>query len=187
MMRHFSSDQHFDHFNIIGYSGRPYDTVEEMNEALVDNWNAHVSVDDETWILGDLCMGRLEHSMQFIARLNGRKILLPGNHDKCWFGHKKFQPWVAKYIDAGIDEVISQNTVTLQLGGQPVLACHFPYFGDHYAERYHQHRPVDRGMSLLHGHIHEKWKVHGHQVNVGVDVWDYRPVSEEELLPLLRA
>lgn len=185
-MRHFTSDLHFGHANIIKYSGRPYDSVEEMNEALVANWNDQVLPDDDVWILGDLCLGRLPDTLGYIGRLNGHKTLLTGNHDACWKGNGGYNKWVTRYVLAGLDEVVNKKTVELDVGGNTVLLCHFPYFGDHYAERYSEYRPVDRGMSLLHGHIHEKWKVNGHQINVGIDVWDYRPVAEEELLPFLR-
>lgn len=186
MTRHFTSDLHLGHANIIKYSGRPYDSVEEMNEALVANWNAHVHPGDEVWILGDLCLGKLRETLAFIQYLNGHKILLPGNHDLCWIGHKGWRKWASRYVLAGIDEVIDRNQMFLTIGGRQVLACHFPYYGDHKGERYYQYRPVDRGLPLLHGHIHEKWKVKGRQINVGVDVWDYRPIAESELVPYLR-
>ena len=54
-------------------------------------------------------------------------------------------------------------------------------------DRHVAHRPVDRGEPLLHGHVHERWRVRDRMINVGVDVWDYRPVAEDELLPLLQA
>jgi calcineurin-like phosphoesterase family protein len=68
-----------------------------------------------------------------------------------------------------------------------VLACHFPYRGDsHDQDRYVEHRPVDEGAWLLHGHVHERWRVLDRMINVGVDVWDYRPVSEATLADLIR-
>lgn len=184
-MRHFSSDHHFDHANIIGFCDRPFETTEEMNEAMIERWNAQVAEHDEVWILGDLCMGKLPDSLQYVSRLNGHKILLPGNHDYCWPGKKGWRKWATRYVLAGIDEVLDTNTVQLTVAGQQVLACHFPYRGDHYAERFAEYRPEDRGMSLLHGHIHEKWKVLDNQINVGVDVWNFYPASEEELAALL--
>ena len=82
---------------------------------------------------------------------------------------------------AGFDAVLPEQ-VELTLGDRSVVACHFPYVGDsHDDDRFAPHRPVDDGRILLHGHVHNRWRIDGRQVNVGCDVWDYRPVSEEEL------
>lgn len=186
----YSSDQHFDHINMTdagkNYSGRPYANVDEMNEALVERWNDVVSPTDRVLVLGDVCMGKVQESLVHVGRLRGRKFLLPGNHDRCWQGKKKYQSWVRRYVDAGFESVFTVDVMDIMLGEARVLAAHFPYRGDHSAEqRYLEHRPVDRGAVLLHGHVHELWKRDGRQINVGVDVWNYRPVSADELVALL--
>ena len=69
-----------------------------------------------------------------------------------------------------------------------MLAGHFPYEGDsHDEDRFTRWRPVDDGAWLLHGHVHTSWQVNGRQINVGVDVWDYAPVSEAALAALIEA
>ena len=90
------------------------------------------------------------------------------------------------YVDVGSE--IHPGSVALQLGDVPVVACHFPVAGDSQAEdRFGDHRPeVPADAWLLHGHVHEKWKTSGRQINVGIDVWNFRPVSEEVLLDLIR-
>lgn len=66
------------------------------------------------------------------------------------------------------------------------LVAHFPYRGDsHDWDRFVDCRPADRGRWLLYGHVHERWLQRGRMINVGVDAWSYRPVSEEELSRLL--
>lgn len=80
MTTYFSSDQHFGHRRIVELSGRPFSSVEEMNETLVENWNATVTPDGTTWILGDVVMGHLDTSLQLCGRLNGTKILV--GHDE---------------------------------------------------------------------------------------------------------
>ena len=63
------------------------------------------------------------------------------------------------------------------------MCSHFPYRGDSREhERYPDHRAVDNGAVLLHGHVHERWKVRDRQVNVGVDVWDFRPITDHQIL-----
>ncbi len=188
MTRFFTADLHLGHRNIIDYSGRPFRDVDEMNVALIERWNETVAGDDEVIVLGDFAMGRIEETLPLIGLMHGRKVLLTGNHDRCWFGHRKgVETSTARYLDAGFDE-IWQDTVELDVVGRRVLACHFPYRGDsHDHDRYVTHRPVDKGAWLLHGHVHERWQVRDRMINVGVDVWDYRPVPEHVLGDLVTA
>lgn len=81
-----TSDMHFNHARILDFCGdsRPFDTIQEMNEGLVESWNSVVGVDDEVWVLGDAVMGQREPTlMEYIPKLNGTKVLVPGNHDYC--------------------------------------------------------------------------------------------------------
>ena len=188
MTTYFTADQHFGHENIIEYCGRPFHSVGEMNALLVANWNAVVGPHDTVHVLGDVAMGRREESMPLIGRLAGHKILYPGNHDRCWYGHgERALRLEQEYLDAGFDE-IRQGPLTMTAGNREVLVCHLPYRGDSgETERYRRFRPLDEGMWLLHGHVHEKWRQQGRMVNVGVDVWDFTPVAEEVIARLMDA
>ncbi len=188
MARYWTADLHFGHRNIIRYAQRPFADVAEMDEGLVARWNEVVADDDEVWVLGDVAMGPIGASLAQVSRLAGRKVLVAGNHDRCWFGHgPKAEPWVERYLDAGFAEVL-QGVVPVAIGGLEALACHFPYEGDsHDRDRYTAHRPVDTGLPLLHGHVHTTWQVQHRQVNVGVDVWDWRPVSDDQIVAALAA
>ena len=77
-----TSDQHFNHENIIKYCNRPFSSVEEMNEEMIKRWNAVVSKDDTVFVLGDFFMGRLTEIKDILPRLNGHIMLVEGNHDK---------------------------------------------------------------------------------------------------------
>lgn len=186
MARFFTADLHLGHHNIIDYCGRPFRDADEMNAALIERWNEAVADDDEVIVLGDFAMGRLDDTLALVGLLHGRKVLLAGNHDRCWSGHRKgVETGTARYLDAGFDE-IWQDTIELDVAGRRVLACHFPYRGDSQDhDRYLAHRPVDKGAWLLHGHVHERWQVRERMINVGVDVWDYRPVPEAVLGDLM--
>lgn len=201
MANYFSSDQHFGHERACTLSGRPFSSVEEMNETLIENWNATVAPGDTTWILGDVCMGHIDKTLPLCARLNGRKILVSGNHDRTWVGYgahyrasakQKQTDWAKRYKEEGGFAEIYDGTwsvgINLRRHGEVVHVqmSHFPYEGDHTAdERYLEWRPKDQGRWLLHGHVHEEWKVRGRQINVGVDRWDYTPVSESALVGLI--
>lgn len=186
----FTSDQHFGHVNILSFCGRPFRSVEHMNECLVDNWNAVVEPGDLVYVLGDWAMGKLADSLEYTTRLNGRKILLSGNHDRSWSGHKKRN--VTPYLDAGFAEVHGGTPGLVQPWGSTyddmVTLNHFPYAGEarpDQPDRYVDHRPKDDGRWLLHGHVHDMWRQRGKQINVGVDVWNYTPVSMDTLQDLM--
>ncbi len=77
----FISDTHFGHVNILEYEkkARPFETVEEMNEVMIERWNSVVKPNDIIFHLGDFCFGR--HNLGIASRLNGKKKLILGNHD----------------------------------------------------------------------------------------------------------
>ena len=181
----FTSDPHYGHPKIQAYCpGRPQGSLDEMNELLVENWNAVVGPRDTVWVLGDVAMGNRDETLQYVERLNGHKLLVAGNHDKCWAGNRKVGDWPQRYLDAGFEEIHTSTEMTV--AGRPVLLHHFPYAGDHTeTDRYVEHRPVDRGRRLLHGHVHDRWQVNGRMINVGVDVHSFFPVSEEEIAALI--
>lgn len=183
----FTADLHLGHENIIGYSGRPFTTLHEMDRALVDAWNERVGDDETIVVVGDLALGWLRHSLATAAKLRGRKFLVPGNHDKCWSGKAKGSMAAGMYEAAGFRVLPSQ--VRLTIAGQAVTVCHFPYAvptPDH-VDRFAAHRPANSGGWLLHGHVHTAWKVRGRQINVGVDVWDQAPVPVQTIEALIRS
>lgn len=182
-MLYFTSDLHFNHANIIEYCDRPFSGVTEMNEALIDNWNSTVNDDDTVYVLGDVCMGKIEDSLALLPRLKGFKRLIPGNHDRCWVGNgNKHKAWIARYEAVGFN-ITAERHITHN--GYFFLLDHFPYHGDSGPEeRYEEFRPKDTGCWLLHGHVHDAWAVNGRQINVGVDVNNYRPISLDDLVKL---
>ena len=77
----FTSDTHFGHANIIKYAHRPYTDVDEMNKALIDNWNSVVKPNDIVFHLGDFMFGNINRFWEYRSRLNGKIYLVHGNHD----------------------------------------------------------------------------------------------------------
>ena len=188
MGRWWSSDHHFGHANIIGYCARPFGDVDAMNNAMVDRWNDVVGDGDEVWILGDLVMGQLSVNLsEHVWLLKGRKILVPGNHDTCWQHRNKGPHKLAAYYDLGGIARIVDDPQPVVLAGERVQINHFPYaLASRYDAKFMSHRPRDDGGWLLHGHIHEKWRQNGRQINVGVDAWDFGPVSDDTISELIR-
>ena len=189
----WTADMHLGHRRIIELAHRPFGSLDEMNETIIQRWNAVVSDVDTVWVLGDVAMGPIDESLAMCARLKGRKVLVCGNHDRAWSGYygkrEKQAAWVERYrVDGGFAEILdSVATVDLPGLSTPVSVCHFPYEGDSHGEdRYVEYRPVDNGDWLIHGHVHDSWQVRGRQINVGVDVWDFTPVATQALAELIR-
>ena len=196
-MRWFTSDQHFWHNNVIRYCDRPFASVEEMNEAMVANWNAMVHPEDTVVSVGDFSMAFRPVEL-FTPRLVGHKTLVCGNHDFCHPAHKKSRTsegrdkWTQEYVKNGWEHVVESITTNLEGLENPVNIAHLPYLGDDTDERHAKHRKEDNGLILLCGHVHQKWK---HKrtskgtlmVNVGVDVWGFKPVNETELVQYIRS
>lgn len=174
-----TSDTHFSHARIGELAGRPFESVEEMDAEMIRRWNEAVAPGDVVLHLGDLALGPIAESLPLTAQLNGRKFLVPGNHDRVSPATQsrraidRFQPL---YEAAGW--TVLPEIVAGARGRIPVLASHYPYSGDTQgADRHTSHRPVDHGCPLLHGHTHDR--EHGPvglQFHVGVDAFDFTPV-----------
>ena len=174
----WTSDQHIGHVNIIRYCARPFANAIDMREAIITRYNEMVGTSDLVYHLGDVSMDE-KYVRQFLDRLNGRKILVAGNHDKCHPVHKDHERMRRKYLTYGFEDVLTY-AIYEPLG---VLMCHLPYSGDNEdsRERFPVHRPTNEGQPLLCGHIHEKWRERNKMLNVGVDVHDFRPVTEDQV------
>lgn len=162
MKRWFISDTHFSHKNIIKYAGRPYGTVEEMNKSLIDNWNQCVDAGDQVFFLGDFGLGDVDHLHSICSQLNGQKICICGNHDR-------------------------NSSYMMRVGFNLVLESAFLKIGQHTVELIHIPSYPTPAHFQLHGHVHEKRpkKIVSNQLNLCVEVWDYKPVAEKTILSLL--
>lgn len=185
----FSADLHFFHSKVIEFCNRPWANVQEMNEGLIANWNSVVGKRDKIYVLGDFCFGSHNRPKEILPRLNGYKILVRGNHDHS----------ARKMLAAGFDSVIENETLRLP-DGTNVLLSHFPYYptqmeryeaiqaGIELDTRYLYKRILrpDDGTWLLHGHVHTQWPMFARQINVGVDVHDWKPVSVDTIQKLIK-
>lgn len=182
-MIYFTSDHHFYHTNIIKYCNRPFATVEEMNEFMVAQWNNIVKSDDIVYYLGDFSLA-IRPVELFLPRLNGTKHLIMGNHDQCHPVHKaRAERLKDKYFEFGFETI--QLSYDLFLSDKRLHLTHMPY-KDENDLRYPQYRPLNDGAWLLHGHVHDRWKIKDKQINVGVDVWDYKPVSAQQIEEIIK-
>lgn len=176
----FTADTHFNHRAMVEKKWRPFESVADMNETLVERWNQYVGKRDTVWHLGDVGMGSTPPTLELIrTRLKGTKHLIAGNHDKVWSGHRD----AARFFPQWLESFQSIQPYSRRLvAGRQVILCHFPYVGDHTnTDRFAQWRLPNLGLPLLHGHVHTEWKTLGNMLNVGVDQWSWRPVSLDEV------
>lgn len=165
----FTADAHFGHSNVIRLCDRPFADVEEMDAALIQNWNARVTGKDTVYILGDLFF-RCPYAQEILKQLKGKKRLIVGNHDGSWMS--KFD--YAKYflsVDKFLETTDGHHTLTL---------CHYPLLSWKHSLRSY----------MIHGHIHNNrnadfWPLlaaRDRVLNAGVDINGFQPVTFEELL-----
>lgn len=156
----FTSDTHFGHARIIELCKRPFASVEEMDETLVANWNARVQPNDIVWHLGDFSMANIDVAEHYLGRLNGTLNLIWGNHDRA--GVRNWGGWAS-----------SQYVAEIQHYGQHVTLCH-------YAMRVWNRS--HHGSLMLYGHSHGNLPGTSLSQDVGVDAWDFRPVTLPEII-----
>lgn len=156
-----TADLHLGHKNIIKYCDRPFENEDDMNNAIIENWNSVVKHDDIVYHLGDFCFYKIK-AKQWEAVLNGTIIHILGNHDK----------------NNGVKSIITHalcefaNKVFLMTHRPPTMQPEVPDFCNF----------------VICGHVHEKWKVKHEKnidapiINVGVDQWNFTPVRLSDII-----
>lgn len=151
-----------------------------MNADLVRRWNDTVSPGSVVLHLGDVALGPIEESIALTARLNGRRLLVPGNHDRvspATQSKRAIERFLPVYDAAGWE--ILPGVIEGTRRGYRIIASHYPYAGDSQEQdRHTSHRPRwDDGIPLLHGHTHARHHgPNGHQFHVGVDAHGFAPI-----------
>ena len=155
----FTADEHFFHKAVIGYCDRPYKDANQMKDALIENHNSVVEKDDTVYHLGDFAFVRKDQLMKLepiLNQLNGIHHLILGNHDE----GKPFS-----YVRFGFASVHTALYVN------EFLLIHDPAMAV----------AVGDDQKVLCGHLHELTKfVNPNILNVGVDIWGYKPISIEQ-------
>ncbi|KKK62481.1 hypothetical protein LCGC14_3003910 [marine sediment metagenome] len=183
-MLHFTSDQHWGHDNVRGYCNRKFDTVEEMDDALVGAWNGCVKATDVVYHLGDFTLGNYSTMMRILYQLNGTLLMLryPWHHDKRWL--KEFFD-VAEFRNIMFRPslyIIEKNMYKSFCGDHPpIVLCHYPFA---VWDRAHY------GSIHLHGHSHGTHEADGLILDVGVDnayklFGEYRPFSIIDVMKIM--
>lgn len=172
-MIYFTADLHLGHANIL--RDRPFQTVEEMDRCLIENWNGRVGPEDTVYILGDLMLC-CDDPAAYLARLSGKKHLILGNHDPAWMeALKKADP---DLLDSAFESVC--YGAEMEADGCQLTLSHYPML---------TWNGFGAGSWQIYGHIHGRtdaayWPLLSemdHALNAGVDVNGFCPVTLEEL------
>ena len=173
----FTSDIHAGHFNIIRLTSRPFDSVEEMDKALIDNWNGCVGHDDTIYVLGDFTLSGPSKAVEYLKQLKGHIKVLPGSHDHRWV--KRF-PSVLSQSGHKVELMPPLMSIEVPIDGnkQVIVLCHYAL------------RTWDRqhhGAWALFAHSHGTLPPYSRSFDVGVDCWNYRPVSLDDVIKRIKA
>lgn len=137
-MNFYIADTHFGHKNIIRYDNRPFRDVKEMDDVLIKNWNKVVSNDDFVYVLGDIGWYDNQKTAAIFHSLNGKKILVKGNHDK-----------ISKEIENCFEKIC--DYIEIKDENEKIILSHYPI---------HFWNGQFRNSIHLYGHVHNS-----HQYN----------------------
>lgn len=167
----FTSDLHFGHANVLEFASRPWSTLEEMHDGIIDNINGCVGADDDLYVLGDFSFKATRSEAEELRkRINCKRVhLVPGNHDRNWT-----IPEVADTF------IVEPPIRVLKVDGLKMVLSHYPLA---------DWQGMSRGSWHLHGHIHSPRLLYNElnarqgllRYDVGVDANVYSPVSLDEL------
>lgn len=174
----FTSDLHFCHNKEFLYVPRGFTNIQDMNEALVENWNKVVKPNDEVYNLGDFALNDIEAAIQYINRLNGTIRWIYGNHD------------TEKKIDRIMDEcsnvwAIGYADLIKHEKKFSIYMSHYPTLTANFDEKH-----FSRHIIALHGHTHQQTNFlqldNPFLYHVGMDSHNCTPVHIDEVLADIR-
>lgn len=168
----FTSDHHFGHKNIISHANRPFSSVEEMDEVMIQRWNEKISSNDSVYYLGDLALNKAERLREILKRLNGNIYLIKGNHDSTALDCKNRFEWIKDYYELKVPDAATAS------GKQKIVLFH-------YAIR--EWNGKFRGSYHLYGHAHGTLPDDNRSLSfdVGVDNHNFYPLEYDEVKAIM--
>lgn len=166
-MNYYTADLHFGHINVIKHDDRPFKTIDEMEEVLINNWNSRVRDNDDVYIVGDFTFRNAKSVSYYCNRLHGRKHLILGNHDRLKDEDREC------FVEICDLKYINDH-------GRKICLCHYPIA---------EWNGYFRGDYLIYGHIHnnknaafDTMSKYERALNAGCMINNYMPVTFEELV-----
>ncbi len=164
----FSSDQHFGHINVIAHCNRPFKNVEEMDETMIKNWNDKVGKRDTVYVVGDFTFRSGKHVQEYVDQLNGKILLVAGNHDE---------------RNKQITKVFGQCPKLLRIKHykQRIVLCHY-----NLKNWQGKLRDIMPSYHLYgHGHCYHAENIYDLSLDIGVDGNGFSPYSFEEIQTIM--
>lgn len=173
-----TSDLHFNHDREFIYKPRGFSSVEEMNEAIIKNWNSVVKDEDIVYVLGDLMLGDNKVGIELFNRLNGFKEVIIGNHDTPQREEEAYS-YLKKTMILGTSYILKSSYI-LKYGGYKFFLCHYPVLCNSLENDLNK-----RTMINLYGHTHQKTNFYNgnpYMYHVGVDSHNCTPVHMDQVI-----
>jgi calcineurin-like phosphoesterase family protein len=173
-----TSDEHYFHKNIIKYQNRPFDNLEVMNRALINNHNSVVGKDDHVIHIGDFSFGHKEEFCRVIRELNGHHYVMDGSHDKAL---AEYEEWGEKPTDVQMKLTVLPKLFEFTYNGMKVVLCHYAmmtWWASHY----------NKGeMASYHffGHSHGRLTHPEGAIDIGVDTNNFYPYRIDDAMAIL--
>lgn len=165
MTNWYTADTHFGHENVIRFCDRPFKSSAHMDGIILENMWKLVKPEDDLWIIGDFAFGAPAKDPAYLQQIfdqlpGARKHLIVGNHDS---DLTKSLDWSSVSPMAEVPDGPKNQRNTL---------CHYPMITWNHARR--------EALQLF-GHVHNNWRGSRNSINVGVDVWDFMPVTYDDV------
>lgn len=163
---YITSDIHFSHRRIMEFcpDSRPFKDVEEMDQKIIEIWNSMINPEDLTYILGDVAFCNAEKASKLVNRLNGRKVLIRGNHDSKTSKDQRFLDCFENVRDY----------LRFVHNGHLIVLFHYPIF---------EWDQMHRGSIHFHGHLHARpTGIDGRIFDVAMDGNNCIPYNMDDLI-----
>jgi calcineurin-like phosphoesterase family protein len=166
----FTADWHLLHKNIIHLEDRPFDSLNEMHETIVNNWNEVVDEKDTIYNLGDITFGSKEKTLEIIYELKGNIYVIRGNHDK------------------GLDKLASRFCGIydyLELKKEKIILFHYPIisWNGSYKDFIHLHGHCHGNLRPIYDSNGKEYK--SKRLDVGIESHDYYPINLDRVYQLV--
>lgn len=166
-----TSDWHFNHDREFIWGARGFDSIEEMNNAIIKRHNCIVGPEDDVYVLGDLCLGDLEAGRECISQLNGKLHIIYGNHDTD--RRKQMYKELPNVVECA-------DVIRLKYGKYHFYMSHYPTLTGNLEKESLKQMEIN-----LFGHTHQKtlfYEDRPYMCHVGVDSFECEPASIETII-----
>ncbi len=169
----FTADHHFGHKRILEYSERPFESIEAMDQAMIERWNEKVGPEDEIYHLGDVGLCSPGKLRKILAQLNGKIYLIKGNHEKSALTCRERFEWIKDYYELAVPDPDHDR------GRQPIVLFHYAlrvWNASHW------------GTYHLYGHTHGTLPddPKARSFDIGVDCHNFYPLSYDEVKAIMQ-